>query len=118
MSARTRYGRANIRGNQINRGAPSGAGLADGGRAVLFSAPVPSGCTVTAVRSTATAFDREADDLRMLHLREDPTPSAVFGPAMHAGVDRVPAADTCRPAALLAALLGHGYDRVQPSQIG
>jgi len=50
-----RYGRSSIRGNHMNLGGPSPAGLADGLGAVFFSAPVPSGCTLTAVLSKATA---------------------------------------------------------------
>ena len=49
------YGRASIRGNQMNLGVPSAAGLADGLRAVFFSAPVPSGCTLMLVLSNDTA---------------------------------------------------------------
>src|SRR5207237_10575009 len=52
---RERHGRASIRGNHMNLGVPSAAGLADGLRAVFFSAPVPSGCTLTAVLSKPTA---------------------------------------------------------------
>ena len=50
-----RYGRSSIRGNQMNLGVPSAAGLADGLRAVFFSAPVPSGCTLMLVESSDTA---------------------------------------------------------------
>ena len=49
------YGRSSIRGNHMNLGGPSAAGLADGLRAVFFRAPVPSGWTLTAVLSKATA---------------------------------------------------------------
>jgi hypothetical protein len=52
---RKRYGRSSIRGNHMNLGGPSCAGLADGLGAVFFRAPVPSGCTFTAVLSKATA---------------------------------------------------------------
>jgi len=52
---RERYGRSSIRGNHMNLGGPSAAGLADGLGAVFFRAPVPSGCTLTAVLSMATA---------------------------------------------------------------
>jgi len=51
---RKRYGRSSIRGNHMNLGGPSASGLADGLRAVFFSAPVPSGCTLTMVLSSAT----------------------------------------------------------------
>ena len=36
------YGRASIRGNHMNLGVPSAAGLSNGLRAVFFKAPVPS----------------------------------------------------------------------------
>ena len=49
-----RYGRSSIRGNHMNLGGPAAAGLADRLRAVFFSAPVPSGCTLTTVLSSAT----------------------------------------------------------------
>jgi len=49
-----RYCRSSIRGNHMNLGGPSSSGLADGLRAVFFSAPVPSGCTLTMVLSSAT----------------------------------------------------------------
>ena len=51
---RKRYGRSSIRGNHMNLGGPAAAGLADRLRAVFFSAPVPSGCTLTMVLSNAT----------------------------------------------------------------
>ena len=49
------YCRSSICGNQMNLGAPSSTRLADGLRAVFFSAPVPSGCTLTMVLSKPTA---------------------------------------------------------------
>ena len=54
----------------------------------------------------------------MLQLRENSIQYTAFGPAIHAGVDRVPVAKTCGQAAPFAALLGHVQDRVQHSQIG
>jgi len=48
------YCRSSIRGNHMNLGCPSASGLADGLGAVFFSAPVPSGCTLTTVLSRAT----------------------------------------------------------------
>jgi len=44
----------------MNLGGPAAAGLADGLRAVFFSAPVPSGCTLTLVLSSpaASSFTR------------------------------------------------------------
>ena len=48
-------GRSSIRGNHMNLGGPSAARLANGLGAVFFRAPVPSGCTLTAVLSKATA---------------------------------------------------------------
>jgi hypothetical protein len=48
-------GRSRLRGHQMNRGRPSAAGPATGVRAVFCNAPVPSGWTLTLVRSKATA---------------------------------------------------------------
>ena len=52
------HGRPSIRGNHMNFGGPSAAGLADGLRSVFFNAPVPSGCTFTIVLSSDTASIR------------------------------------------------------------
>ena len=71
------------------------------------------GCTVQ-----RHGLDLETDDLRMLQLRKDSIQYATFGPAIHAGVDRVPVAEAFGQAAPFAALLGHVQDRVQHSQIG
>ena len=65
-----RYGRSSIRGNHMNLGGPSAAGLADGLGAVFFRAPVPSGCTLTRGRVQGHRFDLDADDLIVLQLRE------------------------------------------------
>ena len=48
-------GRASLRGNQMNLGAPSTARVADRLGSVLFNAPVPSGWTLTMVESSDTA---------------------------------------------------------------
>ncbi len=50
-----RQGGFGVRGNQMNRGGPSAARLADGLRAVFFNAPAPSGWTLTEVLSSDTA---------------------------------------------------------------
>ena len=63
-------------------------------------------------------FDLEADDLSMLQLCEHSIQHTTFGPAIHAGVDRVPVAEACGQAAPFAALLGHVQDGVQHQQIG
>ena len=63
-------------------------------------------------------FDLEADDLLLLQLREDPIQHAAFGPAIHAGVDRVPVTEPFGQAAPFAALFGHIQDRIQHLQIG
>jgi hypothetical protein len=49
------YCRSSIRGNQMNLGVPSAAGLSNSLRSVFFNAPVPSGCTFTDVESNAKA---------------------------------------------------------------
>ncbi len=48
-------GRSSIRGNHMNLGGPASSGFADGLGAVFFSAPVPSGWTLTMVLSIDTA---------------------------------------------------------------
>jgi hypothetical protein len=48
-------GSSGIRCDQVNLGGPAAAGLAYRLRAVFFRAPVPSGCTLTAVLSNDTA---------------------------------------------------------------
>ena len=48
-------GRSSIRGNHMNLGGPTAARLADGLGTVFFSAPVPSGWTLTLVLSIDTA---------------------------------------------------------------
>ena len=63
-------------------------------------------------------FDLETDDLSLRQLRENPIQYAAVGPAVHAGVDRVPVAEAREQAAPVAALLGHVHDRVQHAQIG
>ena len=55
---RETYRRSSIRGNQVNLGGPSAAGLADSLGTVFFNAPVPSGCTLTMVESSLTASIR------------------------------------------------------------
>ena len=55
---RERQSRSSIRGNHMNFGGPSASRLADGLRSVFFSAPVPSGCTLTMVLSRLTASMR------------------------------------------------------------
>ena len=49
------YSRSVIRGNQMNFGGPSATRFSDRLWAVFFNAPVPSGCTLTAVLSRDTA---------------------------------------------------------------
>ena len=114
----TRYGRASIPGHQMNLGGPSRAGLADGVRAVFLAPPGPSGCTFPGGTIQRHGFDLETDNLIRLQRCEDSIQYTAFGPAIHAGVDRVPGAKTCGQAASCAALLGHVYDRVQHPQIG
>ena len=48
---RERDGGSSIRGNHMNLGGPAAAGSADGLGTVFFSAPVPSGWTLTMVLS-------------------------------------------------------------------
>jgi hypothetical protein len=52
---RERYSRSSIRGNHMNLGVPTASVLANRSGAALFSAPAPSGCTLTLVLSSDTA---------------------------------------------------------------
>ena len=63
-------------------------------------------------------FDLDAHDLGMLQLLEHPIHHPHLGPAVHAGVDRVPVAKSLGQAAPLAAVLGHVQYGVQDLQIG
>ena len=50
--------RSSIRGDHMNLGGPAAAGFADGLGTVFFSAPVPSGCTLTMVLSIDRTVQR------------------------------------------------------------
>jgi hypothetical protein len=63
-------------------------------------------------------LDLDAHDLSMLQPFEHPIQHAELGPAVHAGVDRVPVAEALGQAAPLAAVLGHIQDRIEHLQIG
>jgi hypothetical protein len=63
-------------------------------------------------------FDLETDDLILLQLREDSIQYATFGPAIHAGVDRVPVAEPFGQAAPFAALFGHRGLKSKPAHRG
>ena len=63
-------------------------------------------------------FDLDPDDLSMLQLFEYPIQYAALRPAIHAGVDGVPIAESFGQAAPFAAMLGYIQDRVQHPQIG
>jgi hypothetical protein len=62
-------------------------------------------------------FDPDAHDLLKLQLRERAIQYAVFGPAVHAHINRVPAAEPLWKAPPLTALFRHIQDRVQYLQI-
>ena len=62
-------------------------------------------------------FELDAHDLLALQLLEDPIQDASFGPAIHAGIDRVPVAKALGQPAPLAALLGDEQDRVENLKI-
>ena len=57
-------------------------------------------------------FDPDAHDLLALQLLKDAIQYAIFGPAVHPGVNRVPVAKTLGKPTSLAALLGHIQNRV------
>jgi hypothetical protein len=62
-------------------------------------------------------FEADADDLFTLHLFEDSIQHTTLRPAIHARVDRMPAAKPLRQTAPFAALLGHIQNRVQHHQV-
>src|SRR5271155_3764177 len=66
-------------------------------------------------------FDRrdlDAHDLLALQLLKDAIQNAVLGPAIHAGVNGVPVAETLGESSPFAALLGDIEDRVQHREVG
>ena len=62
-------------------------------------------------------LDSDAHDLFLLHLGEYPIQHAVLRPTVHAGVDRMPIAESFGQAAPFAALLRDVQDGVQDLQI-
>jgi len=62
--------------------------------------------------------DLDTHDLLALQLLKDAIQDAVLGPAVHAGVNGVPVAETPGKSAPFAALLGDIEDRVQHREIG
>ena len=58
-------------------------------------------------------FDRDAHDLLALQLLEDLIEHAVLGPAIHAGINGVPRAETIGQTAPFASLLGHEEQGVE-----
>ena len=71
-----------IRGNHMNLGVPSAAGLSNRLRAVFLKAPVPSGCTFTESGVERKRFNLYgfATDLLHLQLFEDGLTHAALGP--------------------------------------
>ena len=62
--------------------------------------------------------DLDAHDLLALQLLKDAIQYAIFGPAVHAGVNGVPVAKTLGKSPPFAALLGHIQNRVQHREVG
>ena len=62
--------------------------------------------------------DLDAHDLLALQSLKDAVQYAVLGPAVHAGVNGVPVAETPGKSTPFAALLGDIQDRVQHREIG
>ena len=102
----------------MNLGSPASTRLADGLRAVFFSASVPSGCTLTMVLSS----DRASILIRMIcsscRTAKDTIQHTCLGPAIHSGVDRMPVTETQRQPPPFAAVFGHIQDRVKHFEIG
>ena len=59
----------------------------------------------------------DAHDLFALQVFEYPIEDPVLGPAIHAGIDRVPSAEATRQAPPLAAMLGDIQDGVEHLEI-
>lgn len=62
-------------------------------------------------------LDPDAHHLRSLQFLEHAIKDACLGPAVHAGVDRVPIAEPLGKSAPLAAMLSHIEDRIDHLQI-
>ncbi len=63
-------------------------------------------------------FDLDTNDLLKLQLREHAIQYAIFGPTVHAHINRVPAAEPLWKAPPLTALFRHVQNRVQYLQVG
>src|SRR5512145_2271588 len=62
-------------------------------------------------------LDLDAHDLLLLQLREYAIEHTALGPAVHAGIDRVPVRESLGQTTPLAPLLGNVEDRVENLQI-
>ena len=63
-------------------------------------------------------FDLDPDDLIVLQLREYPIQHPALRPAIHAGIDGVPRAETLGQPAPFAVLLGDKEQGVEELQVG
>ena len=63
-------------------------------------------------------FDANPNELLLLQFLEQSIQDARLGPAIHAGIDRVPIAKAFRQASPFAAVLGDVEDRVDDLQVG
>ncbi len=111
------YGRSSIRGNHMNFSCPSASGLSDRLWPVFFSAPVPSGCTFTAVLSSDIASMLRRMICASCRLLEHAFQRAVLGPPTQPNVDRVPVSEPFWQGAPLAPVLGDVKNRVQHLQV-
>ncbi len=105
------------RGNQMNLGGPATAGFADGLGTVFLSAGT-IGVHLDDRAVEGNGFDLDLDDVPSLHGLEDLTQDAAFGPAHHAGIDRVPGSKRLREAPPCAALLGDILNGIQDLKVG
>src|ERR1039458_4891646 len=62
-------------------------------------------------------LDLDADELLALQLGKQPIEHAGLGPAVHAGIDRMPVTKSFRQRAPLAAVLGHEKDGINHVEI-
>lgn len=63
-------------------------------------------------------FDPDADDLFLLERGEDSIQDAGFGPAVHTGVDGMPAAESLRQRPPFTAVLGDVKNPIEDVQVG
>lgn len=88
------YGRARVRGKEVDVGVPSATGIADSLRTVLCRAPVPSRCNLTLVLSKDTASILVRTTAARCSCSKALSSTPDLAQRLMRGVDRVPAAES------------------------